>query len=89
MLTHKDIEKIRKMYYEQHYTVTEITRILRISRNACYKYLKFVYFNAYIKENKRAYYLDQYKEVLLSLIKKIVYTIIKKDIQVYELMNIW
>ena len=29
MLTHKDIEKIRKMYYEQHYTVTEITRILR------------------------------------------------------------
>lgn len=70
MLTHKDIEKIRKMYYEQHYTVTEITRILKISRNTCYKYLKFINFNAYIKENKRAHYLDQYKEVLLSLIKK-------------------
>ena len=67
MLTHKDIEKIRKMYYEQHYTVTEITRILKISRNTCYKYLKFVNFNVYIKENKRAHYLDQYKEVLLSL----------------------
>ena len=70
MLTHKDIEKIRKMYYEQHYTVTEITRILKISRNTCYKYLNFVNFNAYIKENKRAHYLYQYKEVLLSLIKK-------------------
>ena len=70
MLTHKDIEKMRKMYYEQHYTVTEIIRILKISRNTCYKYLKFVNFNAYIKENKRTHYLDQYKKVLLSLIKK-------------------
>lgn len=58
------------MYYEQHYTVTEITRILKISRNTCYKYLKFVNFNAYIKENKRKHYLYQYKEVLLTLIKK-------------------
>lgn len=88
MLTHKDIEKIRKMYYEQHYTVTEITRILKISRNTCYKYLKFVNYNAYIKENKRAHYLDQYKKVLLSLIKKIVYTIINKHILVHVLMNI-
>ena len=53
--------KIRKMYYEQYYTVTEITRILKISRNTCYKYLEFVNFNAYIKENKRIHYLDQYK----------------------------
>ena len=44
MLTHKDIEKIRKMYQKQHYEVTEITRILKISRNTCYKYLKFVNF---------------------------------------------
>ena len=58
MLTHKDIKKIRKMYYEQHYTVTEITRIFKTSRNTCYKYLKIVNFNAYIKENKRAHYLD-------------------------------
>ena len=86
---YKDIEKIRKMYYEQHNTVTEITRILKISRNTCYKYLKFVNFNAYIKENKRAHYLDQYKEVLISLIKKkIVYIIINKDILVHVLMNI-
>lgn len=76
------------MYYEQHYIVTEITRILKISRNTCYEYLKFVNFNAYIKENKIAHYLDQYKEVLLSLIKKIVYTIINKDIRALELINI-
>lgn len=70
MLPHKDIEKIRKMHYEHHYTVTEITRILKLSRNTYYKYLKFVNFNSYIKENKRTHYLDQYKDVLLSLIKK-------------------
>jgi len=58
------------MYYEQHHTVTEITRILKIFWNTCYKYLKFVNFNFYIKGNKRAHYLDQYKEVLFSLIKK-------------------
>lgn len=58
MLTHKDIEKIRKMHYEHHYTVAEITRILKLSRNTCYKYLKFVNFNSYIKENKRSHYLD-------------------------------
>lgn len=58
MLAHKDIEKIRRMYYEQHYTVTEITRILKISRNTCYRYLRFVNFNAYVKENKKTHYLD-------------------------------
>ena len=67
MLTHKDIERIRKMYYEQHYTVTELTRILKISRNTCNKYLKFVNINAYIKENKRTHYLDQYKEVRMII----------------------
>ena len=51
------------MYYEQHYTVT---RILKISRNTCYKYLKFVNFNAYIKENKKAHYLDQFKEASMN-----------------------
>lgn len=39
MLTHKDIERKRKMYYEQHYTVTEIIRIL-ISRNTYIKKTK-------------------------------------------------
>lgn len=82
------MKKIRKMYYKQHYTVTEITRILKISGNTCYKYLKFVNFNSYIKENKRTHYLNQYKNVLLSLIKKIVYIIIKNDIQALVLMNI-
>lgn len=40
------------MYYEQNYTATEIARIMKISRQTVYKYLKFVNFNAYIKENK-------------------------------------
>ena len=50
------------MYNEQHYTVTEITRILKISRNTFYKYLKFFNFIAYIKEK----------------IEHIIYTNIKK-----------
>lgn len=29
-----------------------------------------LFFNTYIKENKRAHYLDLYKEISLSLIKK-------------------
>lgn len=44
MRIHKEIEKIRKIYYyDQHYIVTEITRILKIYRNTCYKYLKLNY----------------------------------------------
>lgn len=58
------------MFYENHYTVAEITRIMNISRNTCYKYLKFVDFNAYVKENKRKHYLDDYKEIMLDIIKK-------------------
>lgn len=45
-------------------------RMMEISRNTCYKYLKFVDFNAYVKENKRKHYLDDYKEIMLDIIKK-------------------
>ena len=51
MLSQKEIEKLRRLFYENHYTVAEITRIMNVSRNTCYKYLKFVDFNAYVKEN--------------------------------------
>ena len=51
MLSQKEIEKLRKLFYENHYTVAEITRIMNISRNTCYKYFKFVDFNSYVKEN--------------------------------------
>jgi hypothetical protein len=51
MLNQKEIEKLRKLYYENHFTVAEIMRMMKISRNTCYKYLRFVDFNAYVKEN--------------------------------------
>ena len=52
MLTQKDINKIRTMYYEQNYSVTEITRILQISRTTCYKYLQFMDFSDEISTSK-------------------------------------
>lgn len=70
MLSQKEIEKLRRLFYENHYTVVEITRMMNVSRNTCYKYLKFVDFNAYVKENKRKHYLDDYKEIMLDIIKK-------------------
>jgi hypothetical protein len=51
MLSQKEIEKLRSLFYENHYTVVEITRMMNVSRNTCYKYFKFVDFNAYVKEN--------------------------------------
>ena len=30
MLTLKEVNKVRTMYYEQNYTATEITRIMKI-----------------------------------------------------------
>ena len=42
MLTLKEVNKVRTMYYDQNYTATEIARIMTISRQTVYKYLKFV-----------------------------------------------
>ena len=45
MLTKKEINKIRTMYYEQNYSVTEIKRIMNVSRQTIYTYLKFCDFS--------------------------------------------
>lgn len=46
MLTLKEVNKVRIMYYEQNYTTTEIAMIMKISRQTIYKYLKFVDFSS-------------------------------------------
>ena len=60
MLTLKEVNKVRTMHYEQNYTETEIARIMKISWQTVYKYLKFVNFNAYIKE-KKDFIISNYK----------------------------
>ena len=62
MLANKEVNKIRTMYYEQNYTATEIARIMKISRQTVYKYLKFVDFSDDIIQKKL--------KVLLNNIKK-------------------
>ena len=52
MLTLKEINKIRTMYYEQNYRATEIARIMKISRQSVYKYIKFVDFLMKFKRKK-------------------------------------
>ena len=44
MLTLKEVNKVRTMYYEQNYTATEIARIMKISRQTIYNYLIFSFF---------------------------------------------
>ena len=46
MLANKEVNKIRTMYYEQNYRATEIARIMKISRQSVYKYIKFVDFSS-------------------------------------------
>ena len=45
MLRPKDINKIRVMLYEQGYTPTQISRIMKISRSTVLKYAKFANMN--------------------------------------------
>lgn len=52
MLTLKEVNKVRTMYYEQNYTATEISRIMKISRQTVYKYIKFVDFSNDITQKK-------------------------------------
>ncbi len=52
MLTLKEINKIRTMYYEQKYRATEIAIIMKISRQSVYKYIKFVDFLMKFKRKK-------------------------------------
>ena len=66
MLRPKDINKIRVMLYEQGYTPTQISRIMKISRSTVLKYAKFANMNVDIVDikvrrctNKIAKYKDE------------------------------
>ena len=52
MLTLKEVNKVRTMYYEQNYNATQIARIMKISRQTVYKYLKFVDFSNEVTQKK-------------------------------------
>lgn len=69
MLTQKDINKIRTMYYEQNYSVTEITRILQISRTTCYKYLQFIDFSDEISTSKSRSKVAAYKDDIIAFLE--------------------
>ena len=64
MLANKEVNKIRTMYYEQNYTATEIARIMKISRQTVYKYLKFVDFSDDITQKKTKSPVEQYNDRL-------------------------
>lgn len=64
MLSYKEVNKIRTMYYEQNYTATEIARSMKISRQTVYKYLKFVDFSDDITQKKTKSPVDNIKKAL-------------------------
>ena len=68
MLTLKEVNKVRTMYYEQNYTATKIARIMKISRQTVYKYLKFVDFSDDITQKKTKSPVEQYKEDILKFL---------------------
>lgn len=68
MLTLKEVNKVRTMYYEQNYTATEIARIMKISRQTVYKYIKFVDFSNDITNKKTKSPVEQYKEDMLKFL---------------------
>lgn len=63
MLTLKEINKVRTMYYEQNYTATQISRIMKISRQSVYKHIKFVDFSNEVQKKKtNTSELEKYKD---------------------------
>ncbi len=69
MLTLKEINKIRTMYYEQNYTATEIARIMKISRQSVYKYIKFVDFSSDVNTKKtNISKVEKYREDMLKFL---------------------
>ena len=68
MLTLKEVNKVRTMYYEQNYTATEIARIMKISRQTVYKYLKFVDFSSDITQKKSKSEVEKYREDILRFL---------------------
>lgn len=68
MLTLKEVNKVRTMYYEQNYTATEIARIMKTSRQTVYKYLKFVYFSNEVAQKKSKSEVEKYREYILRFL---------------------
>ena len=68
MLTLKEVKKVSKMYYEQNYTATEIARIMKISRQTVYKYLKFVDFSSDVTQKKSKSEVEKYREDILRFL---------------------
>lgn len=65
MLTLKEANKVRTMYYEQNYTATEVARIMKISRQTVYKYLKFVDFSSDVTQKQSKSEVEKYREEFL------------------------
>ena len=70
MLTKKEINKIRTMYYEQNYTVTEIKRIMNISRQTIYTYLKFCDFSEDVQKKTRNTKMAKYKDDIIGFLEE-------------------
>lgn len=70
MLTLKEINKIRTMYYEQNYRATEIARIMKISRQSVYKYIKFVNFSdeVHVKKKTNTSPVQNYKDDMIKFL---------------------
>ena len=68
MLANKEVNKIKTMYYEQNYTATEIARIMKISRQTVYKYLKFVDFSDEVTQKKSKSEVEKYREDILKFL---------------------
>ena len=70
MLNIKEINKIKDMYYEKHYSVTFISRSMKISKSTLYKYLKSYNFSPgiTIKHNSKNKSLP-YKDIVVSFLE--------------------
>ena len=71
MLNIKEINKIKDMYYEKHYSVTFISRSMKISKSTLYKYLKSYNFSPgiSIKHNSKNKSLP-YKDIIVSYLEE-------------------
>ena len=68
MLTLKEVNKVRTMYYQQNYTATEIARIMKISRQTVYKYLKFMDFSNEVTQKKSKSEVEKYRDDILKFL---------------------
>lgn len=68
MLTLKEVNKVRTMYYELNYNATQIARIMKISRQTVYKYLKFVDFSNEVTQKTSKSQVEKYPEDILKFL---------------------